>query len=984
MRKLGATTWLFQFILVIYLVAPLATFSATFATDNGQQTKPLNEYAMRVWTTQHGLPHNSVNAITQSDDGYIWLATWEGPVRYNGRDFRVYDDIRITNMPESGALDVSINPITEELIVTGPRGGVVMYDGKRWTPLQLGSGYAYESIVDDQQSVWVATGTGVYRAHASGKVQQYTVKHGLPDNTTIRIAIVKDPVTQENQIWAGTRGGLGIYDAQTDRFRKVNSLPTAQIRAIYQLADQQVVVSSDDGLFYRAGSDNFKPWPVAVRKPITAITEGPKGCLWVGTFEYGLGRLCGTEQEWLSVDEGLPNSHVLDIFRDRENNMWVSTHGGFAQFREALFTSFTPHHGLKGAYARSVHVDKSGTLWVGTNDGISYREQGKFKALDHEQRLRALSVLSIASDDHNNLYVGSYTEGVLQLKDGKITAQLNRTNGLTLNEIRVVKPIPRSNYVLVGTPDGLYLTQVNHGEFSIVRHYTRADGMASDFVNSLTLAPNGDLWVSSTSSLTHFVQTESAHHWRPQAVNLADFTKARNIFSGTVHNQRVWLAADHGVLTRSLTDNDWRWLGRDNGLPFEKVFTINFDARGNLWLGGSRGIVRVSAEHVEHWLNGDAQQVEAQMFTDADGMKSRQITTGGLASVIDNDGYLWFATAVGVARVNPQHYDSYNSAAPRPHIESVSSDGEQSLEEGMQLSADNSRLAFNYVALSFEMPEQVEYQVRMDGFDTHWINRDDNLTTEYTALPPGHYTFAVRTRYPGEAWSEPTEFQFSKAAYFYQQPWFWFIFAIITISLVSAAVHWRIRQLEKLRQRLQAMVHKQTLELQQLALTDPLTGLANRRAFDQRLELEVKNCGRTQDSLAIALLDLDYFKQINDKYLHAGGDSILKRVADLIAANAREVDLVARWGGEEFAIIFPKTSKKDAAKVLERIRLAVAQLRFPDIDKTASVTVSIGLVATESAANKEAQQLLKHADRMLYNAKQGGRNRLEIYEEASA
>lgn len=296
------------------------------------------------------------------------------------------------------------------------------------------------------------------------------------------------------------------------------------------------------------------------------------------------------------------------------------------------------------------------------------------------------------------------------------------------------------------------------------------------------------------------------------------------------------------------------------------------------------------------------------------------------------------------------------------------------LEATAELPADNTRTAFNYVALGYQMPEQIEYQVRMYGYDTQWINREDNLTTEYTALPPGNYRFAVRTRYPGENWSQPTKFSFSKAAYFYQRPWFWFVFAIALIAFVGGLVHWRIRQLEKMRARLQAMVHKQTLELEQLALTDSLTGLANRRAFDQRLAHDLKQCARSQSVLTIALLDLDHFKLINDTFLHAGGDIVLQKVSKLIADCVRDIDLVARWGGEEFAIIFPQTDAEQAITVLERIRIAVEQLTFAEVSVEARVTVSIGVMSSASSDNPA--QLLQLADRALYNAKELGRNRL--------
>lgn len=961
---------------VLAILAMSAVSNSAIANDAAAR-KPLSEYAMRVWTTRDGLPHNSVNRITQSEEGYLWLATWEGPVRYNGRDFTVFDDIRVTNMPESGALDVSLNAATDEVIVAGPRGGLVTYDGRDWNSYRLGSGYAFDSLVDADQAIWVATGTGVFRVFQDGTQRRYTTAEGLPDNASLRIETIRNPVTEQDEIWVATRAGVAIYIPASDTFKTEASLPKVQIRSMLQLVDQTIVIASDDGLYSRAATaSEFKPWPVPVKGPITALSEGIEGCLWVGTFEYGVGRLCGLQQEWLSTDLGLPNSHVLDIFRDRENNIWVGTHGGFAQLRDALFTSFNVRHGLKGAYVRSVNTDRLGRLWVGTNDGVSRLGKDGFTAIETDKRLAALSVLSLVADDHNAMYVGSYTEGVLQLIDDKVTAQLSRSEGLVSNEIRVVMPINGSNIVLVGTPDGLYVTAVKDGQFEILNRYTRADGMASDFVTSLTLDDRGGIWASSTASLTYFKPTDKAFEWQPQAVDLASFTRARNIFAGLQHGNAVWFAADHGVIVFNLEQQSWRWLSRDDGLPFEKVFTINFDADENLWLGGSRGIIRVSADQLSDWLAHRRSSVRTKIFTEADGMTSRQITTGGPASVIDTLGNIWFSSAAGAVRVNPRQFDAHDLRSPAPVIESVYSDTGY-IEAGTQLAADNSRISFRYVGLGYHMPEQIEYQVQMEGFDSHWIDREYGLQTEYTALPPGSYTFLVRTRYPGSEWSNATEFSFTKAAYFYQSPWFWFIFIVTIIAVVSGIVHWRIRRLEAMRQHLQAMVKKQTHELEKLALTDALTGLANRRAFDQRLAQEVQKRKRYKSALTIALLDLDFFKEINDKFLHSGGDVILKKVAHLIADSVRDSDLVARWGGEEFAIIFPQSELQSAVSVLERIRQMIADLTFVEVDAGAKVTVSIGVMQATDETNSVAQ-LLQRADRALYQAKQNGRNCLVV------
>lgn len=971
--------WRFGLLCVIALlsaVSPALAESLPLSKSLESKSTPLNQYALRSWNTRDGLPHNSVNRITQSNQGYLWLATWEGPVRYNGRTFKIFDDTNVTKMREAGALSVAYNPSDDELVFSGPRGSIVSHINEQWNPTIVGDNFVFDTVRDASGATWAATANGVYRIAEQQRPIHYTAAHGLPTNFSFRLFITAAP-NQQTQLYVGTRRGLAYYNKQTDSFVSVESVSSAQVRAMTLLDNGTFIVANDDGLFYLLpNSDEFLPWPVAMKDRVTALTEASDGCLIIGTFTRGLGRLCHDSEDWLSVENGLPNSHVLDIYRDQEDTLWIGTHGGLVQLREALFRSFTPHHGVKGAYARSVNTDKDGRIWVGTNDGISHQvnesEQGTvFKALRGDPLLEALSVLSIAHGESGVIYVGTYTDGLLKLTDGKVTAQLSRKTGFSSNEIRVVLPIESTNLLLVGTARGLYLIRVRSDAFEIVRHYSTADGMAADFVSSITMDSAGALWVSSTLSLT-YLRPVGEFQWQPKPIDLASFTGASNIFSGTFHNNRIWFATDHGMLTRSLETDDWHWLSRRNGLPFDKTFTIDFDKNDNLWLGGARGILRITRDDLKTWMMDNRKTINYQLFTEVDGMVSRQLTTGGPASVIDQQGSLWFASALGVVTINPQLVDDYRKVSPAPVIESVTIDTGE-IHATKLIPADNTRTEFRYVTLGYHMPESLQYQVRLEGYDSHWIDRGNQLETAYTALSPGKYTFMVRSRYPGGEWSTVTSIVLEKQAFFYQRPWFWFVFSITLILLLSLSIHIRIRSLQGTKRRLQRLVQKKTQELEAMAMQDTLTGLANRRAFDQQLEDELRNSRRYETPLTVALIDIDYFKKINDTYLHTGGDVVLQHVSRLLEQQIREVDSVARWGGEEFAIIFPQTPLADALVVLERIRRATENMHIEKFEQ-AKITVSIG--ATELSDEESSAQLLKNADRALYTAKEQGRNRI--------
>jgi diguanylate cyclase (GGDEF)-like protein len=162
-------------------------------------------------------------------------------------------------------------------------------------------------------------------------------------------------------------------------------------------------------------------------------------------------------------------------------------------------------------------------------------------------------------------------------------------------------------------------------------------------------------------------------------------------------------------------------------------------------------------------------------------------------------------------------------------------------------------------------------------------------------------------------------------------------------------------------------------EIARLAASDPLTGLANRRALTTALGREVARSMRTKEPLSLAIMDIDFFKKINDTYGHVAGDDVLRAVADAMAGNVRDVDLVARYGGEEFAIVLPNCPSEGALIVVERVRAAVSALPTPT-----RVTVSAGIATSTGAAHADAKRLMADADEALYTSKRAGRDRATL------
>lgn len=225
-----------------------------------------------------------------------------------------------------------------------------------------------------------------------------------------------------------------------------------------------------------------------------------------------------------------------------------------------------------------------------------------------------------------------------------------------------------------------------------------------------------------------------AETWQAQAVDLTEFTVAQNLFAIYEYADHLWFATDRGVLVHSFIDERWHWLSRQQGLPFDKFFSVNFDYEQSLWIGSSRGIVRIPAEHWQAFMRGERSQVVPSIYGSTDGMVSNQINSGGPSSVRDSEGQLWFASAAGAVVIDPRNIEGHGINPPPVVIDGVFVDG-QAITHADEVPNRFGRIEFRYSGLGFRMTQQLQYRVQLLGFDHDWIRRDQHTYSEYTAPP---------------------------------------------------------------------------------------------------------------------------------------------------------------------------------------------------------------------------------------------------------
>lgn len=953
----------------------------------------LSNYFQESWTTRDGLPHNTINSISQSQDGYLWIATWEGIARFNGREFSILGRGPQTGLPDSGIRALRKDN-AGNLLVVGARGGFSRRSNTNWQSWPQFN-VLLNAVVEDPQNVfWLASeGEGLFRQAQDGSRKQFTQADGLPSDVVHSLL-----VDSNGRLWIGSGRGLAWLDTTKPEpsIMTVEDIPAAPVFVL--VADEsRVLAGTERGLFSWQNGKSAVLDDTVADLPVSSLLLSD-GQIWIGTTDRGLLRYSELGLEQLTIAGGLPNNRILSLYQDREQSVWVGTNGGLFRLRDAPFVTFTAELGLAGDYVRSVMAHSNGSVWIGSSQGVSRLSGRKLETLDISAVSRGQSVLSLAEAKDGSVWIGTYTDGVLLWQDGKIARRLDRQSGLLANEIRALLPA-KDGGLWVGTAQGL-----NYVGSGGIKSFTTSEGLPAPFIMALYQHSDGRLFIGTGAGVA-IMQTDGSI----TPVDFSNLDGAEYAFGFALDKKAdaLWMTTDRGLVHYALNTGESKMLGRNVGLPFDKLFQVVIDTQQHLWISSNRGILRLERENIFAVLSGKRDQLDYELFGEADGMQSAQANGGSMpAATLAEDGAVWFATSKGASMVQPQLLKRFAANIPPIVIESLKVNGsEMQLTSSIQLAAGVNRLEFTFAGLGFVMPQRIQYRTRLQGFDSDWVDRNSQNIAEYTNLPPGEYRFLVSAAYPQGEWSQQeASLSFTILPYIWQRPGFWLVIVGLIALLGLATLRWRLNMLRRREQILRWQVAEKTVELQQQAdnlkavdqhrsallvqlkrqaeeferqaRRDSLTGLANRRAFDEALARECARARRNHLPLCLVLLDIDHFKQVNDSYSHSIGDEILKLVAAEISSHCRADDTVARWGGEEFAILLPDTSVKAAHEICERMRHAIMQIDCAVFAANLRITVSMGIA--EFAGEAHYDKLLSRSDSALYKAKQNGRNRVDV------
>lgn len=963
---------------------------------------------------------NQVLELLEDKQQTLWAATRSGLYRYD-RDHEILLPVTIPNelLRGGGAINaIAESPTGDILIGTATGFGILNPITSAIEILNqqnggLPSNLVADIFMDKHNIVWLGLDTGL--AELDLVTRKITLHIPRPDNSksTLENTIRTVAVDRLGRVWAG--GDIGIF--RLDR--------TTNIFKHYQ---------------HDANDPNSLPinflWNVYVDND---------GWIWVGSDGAGVGLYNESQDNWISFNRGkggsgrLISNIVRRVYQDRTGDIWVGTYPSGVHFYDRSSLGIKAYHksddanqGPMDNNVEAVMEDKEGHIWIGSN-GIS-RFDPKTDLFTHyahtkgaDSKVAAPTMLYATMDSQERILFGTWGAGVQiynaatdrfdTLPVDPDQSRRGEKTGRTLNDLMVWNIFEDQQHNLWFSThyNGLTKFDPASGLYSFYSHSEDGEHSLSSAVAWVSYEDTqGRFWVGTAYGLNLLDrETNKFKRYLPDADNPRSLANGSVLAIHEDSKNRLWFGTDMGLHLYHPDTDDFTHFGTKDGFADQGIRAITADDKGNLWLGTNNGVVRFNPE-----------TLVAKNFTRVNGELIGGITTG--AAITTQSGDIVFGSRTGLYVFDINKLESnQNKIAPaialtdfRLFTQKVPIHGPDNLldkvitqTDSLTLDHTQSMISFSFAALNYRDTEKNLYAYKLEGFDNQWREVGNQRTALYTNLPAGSYRFRVRASNNDGIWNEEgRSIQLVVLPPPWKTWWAYTIYAAIIIGLLLLFVrnqHQKVVAARNISRELEHKVAERTAELQNknaelqgayaqleaISLSDPLTGLNNRRYLQKLIPMDIAKVQRdhapptpnrpqrkVSRDLTFFILDVDFFKSVNDLYGHAAGDQLLIQLSDVLTKICRESDCVVRWGGEEFLIVSRFADRDEAPLMAERIRKSIEHYNFilPDggtLKKTCSIGFASFPFLHEHPMTLSWEQVIDVADRALYAAKKSGRNR---------
>ncbi len=717
------------------------------------------DYARRIWRSEDGLPQNKIQALTQTPDGFLWIGTSGGLVRFDGVRFAVFDRSNAPAMRDDSI--TALRPARDGSLWIGTEGGGVTHlKSGVWTSWGreegLSNGFVRTILDDSRGRVWVGTDRGLFQLVGPNVIR-------LDDTPAMPVCAVRQIFEDRNgKIWIVS--SAGIYRVRGDvpvllpEFRVMGD-------SVFSAAEDGSGVlwfAGDNGV-YRVRDGHIEPDAWLARLNADRVLADHAGDVWIGTPGEGIWRLHDGQHTLYRAPAILPDNTISSIFEDRERELWIGTQDGLLRLTQSAVTTINSHDGLDDDNVATVYQGPDGAIWMATVTGQAYRYvDGRVTPFSAPRAMAGARARSVYFDRSGVLWIGTVAQGVFRIEDGNVQV-FSMAEGLRSNGIRQLLE-DRSGVMWVATGSGL--TSING---SNVHTYYLEDGLSYGGVRSLAIDRGGDLLVGTDGGLDRVRHGKFVH----------DAAFAQLGF------ERIWaiLPEPDGTICLGLRgaglvrirDGKITHYTTHDGLLSNSIYQILDDGHDRLWMSTPAGIFSADRRELDAVADGRTGPIAIVPYGTGEGMESSQMNGGAQsAGCIASSGDIWFPSVKGAVRLNPRQLH-FGPAAP-VLIESLQiGDRVLPAEPNLRIPPDEGKLEIAYTSPTLRSPDRVTFKYKLDGLDKTWVAGSRRRVASYTNLAPGRYTFEVMAR-DGAAPDRVTEafLPFTWEPQFYQTRWFMF------------------------------------------------------------------------------------------------------------------------------------------------------------------------------------------------------------------
>ena len=747
--------------------------------------KSLTQYARTTWTQEHGLPQDTIRAIAQTTDGYLWLGTDEGLARFDGYEFHLFNKAN-GDLPSNSI--VALQADMDGGLWIGTANGLTRYANGRFRTFTKKDGLPDDAVSqlweDHRGTLWIVSGIDLSR-YENGRFTNFAPGKDLPVTTA---RLVRED--HEHTLWVA--GFTAVVKRSGEKFVPMIDAATLSgniIAAMMFDRHDNFWLGGSKGILVRLASGGFRHYDERDGLPdplVRAIWEDQDGNIWVGT-NAGLARFDGRRFVTAETAEERDADPVRCLFEDREGDMWVGSNSGLTRYRDTVFTVYGQTEGMPSDEPNVIFQDHAGRTWVGFHDrGLMLFAPGPRRVFTTRDGLPNNDIFSIREAANGDLLIGT-RGGLARMHGGHFTTfvphdPLARTNVYDALE-------DGEGRVWLATGSGLAV--LTGAEPRIV---VPAAPVITDAFVTLCETRDGAIWAGTYGRGLWRVKGDETRQFTPTDGLSSD--QIRSLYEG--QDGTLWIGTFGGGLD-AFRDGKFEAYTEKDGLLSDNVTRIADDGE-SLWLSTTRGICRITKRQLRDFSAHGRSRLEPVNYDVEDGLRSAQCSPAypvGGAGNRTIDGRLWFATMRGLAVFSLAVTHGRTAPVPAVHIVEMTSDGRPvDLSRAERLAPSSERIQIRYTAIHLSAPERVQYFYKLEGIDTEWVRANARRVTNYNSLAHGKYRFHVRAEVPGGLSSEQS-YAFEMLPWFYETTWFRLLAGLALVLMGWAGYQLRLRQIRE-------------------------------------------------------------------------------------------------------------------------------------------------------------------------------------------